>query len=134
MIYPLCLMHRVKTYHTCELNVEQCWQFFVWKYFLHNEEKCVYLVLCIHQISLDFYFHQQIGQIFWRLTVLAAAVTSRYQSKNYPTSLPHLANYAEAVIFVNLMTLVLPPFQGQAEMTSQISFSCLKLSHSRFQG
>ena len=41
---------------------------------------------------------------------------------------------ADTVIFVNFMTLPLPPFRVQDEMTSQVSFSCLKLSHSRVQG
>ena len=40
----------------------------------------------------------------------------------------------DAVIFASFMTLVLLPFQAQAEMTSQISFSRLKLSNPRAQG
>ena len=38
-----------------------------------------------------------------------------------------------SVIFINFMTQILPPFQAEAEMRSQISFSCLTQSHPSIQ-
>ena len=40
---------------------------------------------------------------------------------------PYLSTFHAVVVFVNFMILALPHFQAQFEMTSQISFSRLKL-------
>ena len=45
------LMHRVKACHICGLNVQQCWQFFVWKHFCNDEKNFVYLTLCNHEVN-----------------------------------------------------------------------------------
>lgn len=101
LIYPFCLVHRVATYQTCGLNVQECWQFFVRKLFCHNEENFVYLVLCIHEVPPDHYhllnpcrlnsqihyFEQEVGHYWedfedWQFWLLLWH--TRYQSKGYP--------------------------------------------------
>ena len=124
------------------------------KVFCHNEENFVCLVLCTQEVSPDYYhllnpcrlnsqihyFQQEVDQFWedfenWQFWLLRHPLN---QSKSYPhffaafgqRTFPKLH---QQKLLVNVTKLFLPPFQAQAEMTSQISLSCLKLSHRRVQ-
>ena len=78
LIYPHCVLHCATCNHTCELSVPQHRNFCISKYFHHNQEDFVYLVLCFHGAPLDHhnclnpcklnnhihYFQHEVGN-FW---------------------------------------------------------------------